>query len=150
MALTAILLLAASCSTDDGDITSGGGNNPYLEPGNDALPSWSVKEGLYDNSEQTMSVVLTLQSELTPYASADDQMCAVIGDEIRAVSKARLRGDSIVYFPLIIASSTGGDAITVKYYCSKLHRIYTKNNWNSFNSDLSPTSSGEYYVVKFF
>lgn len=149
MAFMAILLLATSCSTDDGDINSGD-KNPVLTPGSDARPSWSVKEGLYDESEQTMSVVLKLQSELVPFASADDLMCAVINDEVRAVSTARFRGDSIVYFPLIIASNTGGDPITVKYYNSKLTRIYTKSDWNRFNSDISPTVDGEYYVVKFF
>ncbi len=154
MAFSAILLLTAvSCSTSDDEIS----DDPIepkktidVKPGTDEAPDWTVKENLYTENELTMSVVIKLQNELNSYASTEDQMCAVINDEVRAVSKARQLPDGTIYFPLIIASSIGGEQIAVKYYCSKLKRIYTNSNWQKFNSDISPTADGKYYVVTFF
>jgi len=156
VAMMASLLLTAGCSSSDNEGDDPvvppivDPTNPNLKPGSDTKPDWKVRSGLYDESEQTMSIVVKPQQELADYASADDLMCAVINDEVRAVSTARQLTDGTIYFPLIIAGSTGGEQITLKYFCSKLTRIYTIVNWNTFNADISPTNAGEYYWAKFF
>ncbi len=149
VAFVATLLLTASCSSDS-DEPASPFKNPQLEPGTDAKPSWTVSSGLFDESEQTMSVVLTLQPELAPYASAGDLMCAVVNGEVRGVCSGRQLTDGTVYFPLIIAGNTGGEQIALSYYCQKLQRIYSNSSWNRFNSSLPPTNEGDYYVVTFF
>ncbi len=149
VAFTATLLLTSSCSDSD-EPNNPAYTDPNLKPGSDATPSWKVKSGLYSESEQTMSVVVGLQPELVPYASVNDLMCAVINGEVRAVSSARQQADSIFYFPLVIAGNTGGEQIALSYYCKKLQRIYTNNNWNRFDSSISPTDEGDYYIVTFF
>ncbi len=162
VAMVATLLLTAACSGSDGDspVTPPSPDDPSgkkdtiinenLKPGTDAKPDWKVKEGLYFEDEQTMSISVTPQQELAPYTSTDDLMCAVIDGEIKAVTIAYEQSYGVHYFPLVIASNAGGVQITLKYYCSKLHRIYTLNNWMRFNSAISPLEEGNYYVVSFF
>ncbi len=156
VAMMASLLLTAGCSSSDNEGDDPvvppivDPSNPNLQPGSDAKPDWQVRSGLYEESEQTMSIVVKPQQELAVYASTDDLMCAVINDEVRAVSTARQLTDGTIYFPLVIAGTSGGKMITLKYYCSQLHRIYTKADWLPFNAALSPTDGGQYYTVVFF
>ncbi len=156
VAIMATLLLTAGCSSseneDDNPVVPPivDPSDPNLEPGSDAKPDWQVPVGLYDENEQTMSVVLRPQQALAAYASTDDLMCAVINSEVRAVGTARQLPDGTIYFPLIISGNEGGTTITLQYYCSLLHRIYTKADWLPFNAALSPTDGGQYYTVVFF
>ncbi len=159
VAFTATLLFTSSCSKSDDDRTTPkkeepsspvDPSNPNLQPGSDARPTWQTRSGLYTDNEQTMSVVIKLQDELSSFASADDLMCAVINGEIRAVTAPRQLENGTFYFPLIIAGNTGGEQISLSYYCSKLKRIYTNASWGNFSSTLSPTNEGNYYTVKFF
>jgi len=157
VAMLATLLLTAGCSSSENEednpvvppIVDPSGD-PNLKPGSDAKPDWQVQGGLYDENEQTMSIVVQPQLELAAYASTGDVMGAFINNEVRAVSTARQLGDGTIYFPLVIAGSGGGEQITLKYYCSKLTRIYTKADWVQFSSTISPTDNGQYYAVKFF
>jgi hypothetical protein len=40
--------------------------------------------------------------------------------------------------------------VTLKYYCDKLHRIFTVSDWKEFDSTIQPTDQGTPYVVPFF
>ncbi len=156
VAMMATLLLTAGCSSSENEEDNPvvppivDPSDPNLKPGSDAKPDWQVPGGLYDENEQTMSIVVEPQPELAAYASTDDLMCAVINNEVRAVSTARQLPDGTIYFPLIISGNEGGKMIALKYYCSQLHRIYTKADWGQFNAAISPTENGQFYVVNFF
>ncbi|MBP3227172.1 MAG: hypothetical protein J6M53_00110 [Bacteroidaceae bacterium] len=147
VAFVATLLLAAvSCGSDDKD---GEVVNPNLTVGTASRPSWSVPADLYATFEYTMSVQLIPQAELQPYISDDDLMCAVVDGEVRAVSSLQRTGGE-AYFPLVIAGTSGSGAVTISYYCARLARIYTVQNWQPFTPGLAPTQDGKPYVVTFF
>lgn len=137
-------VLFAACHDDDDK------KNPMLNMGNQARPTWTIREGLYneDNMELTMSVEVTLQDELKVYASDDDLMCATIDGDIRALTSLQRTGGEI-YFPLVIAGSSGSGKVSLSYYCSQLKRIYTIKDWMPFTPNIKPTNDGNPYVVEF-
>ena len=132
-----------SCGDDDKNVTPS-----QLSKGNDERPTWTIRQGLYNEMDLTMGVQVTLQDELLPYASEDDLMCATINGEVRALAEWENTGGEI-YFSLVIAGNGDSDAISLSYYCSKLKRIYTVANWKPFNSGTSPTDNGKPYIVEF-
>ena len=137
-------VLFVACNDDDEE------KNPLLNMGNQSRPTWTIREGLYneDDLDMTMSNQVTLQDELKAYASDDDLMCATIDGEIRALTSLQRTGGEI-YFPLIIAGSSGSSKVTLNYYCSQLKRIYTIVDWMSFIPNIKPTNDGKPYVVEF-
>ena len=149
VALVATLLLGACHSSDDEDSNTNEGVSMIPTAGTDERPSWVVSssEDLLD--EWPMSVQIGIQSELLPYVSQADLMCAVVGGEVRAVSTLRTTGGQH-YFMLPILGNSGEGFVTLKYYCDKLHRIFTVNEWKEFDSSIQPTDQGTPYVVPFF
>ena len=143
VAMTTTLLIATTSCGDDND-----GWKQYLTKGNEARPAWSTPSDIYQTFEFTMAVQVTLQDELLPYASDDDLMCATIGDEVRAVTTLQRTGGE-VYFPLVIAGSSGSGKVSLRYYCAQLRRTYTLDGWMPFTPGISPTQDGLPYVVEF-
>ena len=137
-----LCVLCVSCDDDNDDWKQ------YLTRGNEARPTWSIPSDMYQIFEFTMAVQVTLQDELLPYASDDDLMCATIGDEVRAVTTLQRTGGE-VYFPLVIAGSSGSGKVSLRYYCAQLRRTYTLDGWMPFTPGISPTQDGQPYVVKF-
>ena len=142
--LCVLCAFCVACGDDDEK------TNPLLTTGNDARPTWTVREGLYDEMELTMSAQVTLQDELLPHAGDDDLMCATIDGEVRAVTGLERTGGEI-YFPLVIAGNSGSSSkVTLKYYCSQFKRIYTIVDWMPFTPNIKPTNNdGKPYVVEF-
>ena len=95
-----------------------------------------------------MSVQIGLQTELLPYVSSNDLMCAMIGDEVRAVTPPFETGGQY-YFPLSIMGTNGEGYVILKYYCDQLHRIFTVEQWREFDNSIQPTAEGTPYEVPF-
>ena len=146
VAICATLLLGA-CSSSDDD-TPAHPVNMELKQGNDARPSWQAPD--YRRFEgMTMSIQIGLQKELLPYLSGNDLMCAMLAGEVRAVTPPYETGNQY-YFPLSILGNSSEGSVTLKYYCDKLHRIFTVSDWKEFDSSIEPTIDGTPYDVKFY
>lgn len=147
VALVATLLLGA-CSSDDDD-NQQNQNGSTLTEGTDVRPSWVVSSDASSMDEWPMSVQIGVQSELLPYVSNADLMCAMMNNEVRAVSGLKETGGQF-YFMLPIQGNSGEGNVTLKYYCDKLHRIFTVSDWKEFDSTIQPTDQGTPYEVQFF
>ena len=147
VALVATLLLGA-CSSDDDDSNQQNQNGSTLTVGTDERPSWVVSSDASLLDDWPMSVQIGLQAELLPYVSNADLMCAMLNDEVRAVSGLKETGGQY-YFMLPIQGHSGEGLVTLKYYCDQLHRIFTVNDWKEFDSTIQPTDEGTPYVVPF-
>ncbi len=148
VALVATLLLGA-CSSSDDEESNNNGTGAIPTAGTDERPSWVVPSNGDLLGEWPMSVQIGIQSELLPYVSQADLMCAVLGGEVRAVSSLKETGGQS-YFMLPILGNSGEGFVTLKYYCDKLHRIFTVSEWKEFDSSIQPTDQGTPYVVPFF
>lgn len=115
---------------------------------NDAAPSWSVANA--EDYELTMSMAVKLNPVLARYASSDDLLAAFIGGVCRCVTTPTVYTDSgIATLGLTIIGNAGESGVTLKYYCKRLNRIFTLENWINFNPNLSPTQDGAAYVLPF-
>ena len=135
-------LMLGACSSDSDDPQP---EKTLLTVGADSRPTWTAPD--YSLFELTMSVQVQLQDTLQTYQSDGDLMCAVFEDEVRAVSSPMHTGD-ITYFPLTIAGN-GEGAVTIRYYCDQLHRIYTLEGWADFDPSAAPTGDGGIYHLHF-
>jgi hypothetical protein len=96
----------------------------------------------------SMKVEVQVQDTLTQYVSAQDLLCATIGGEVRAVA-APLQVEDSWLVPLTIASNDAGVAVGLSYYCDQLHRIFTIDNWTTFDASVAPTGKGGIYQPVF-
>lgn len=149
VALVATLLLGACSSSDDDESNEKNETSMTPKEGTDARPSWVVSSDASLQDDWPMSVQIGVQSELLPYVSNADLMCAMLKDEVRAVSDLKETGGQF-YFMLPILGDSGEGNVTLKYYCDKLHRIFTVSDWKEFDSTIQPTDQGTPYVVQFF
>ena len=149
VALVATLLLGACSSSDDDDSNENKGASMTPKEGTDTRPSWVVSSDPDSQDDWPMSVQIGVQSALLPYASSGDLMCAMMKGEVRAVSGLKETGGQF-YFMLPILGSSSEGFVTLKYYCDKLHRIFTVNDWMEFDSHIQPTVQGVPYEVPFF
>lgn len=147
--LAALAIMAGACSSDDDDEPGGGSTDPekpvteYLTPGNDQRPDWRAPDyTLYGGI--TMAVQVELGDTLANYQSGNDLMCAKIGDEVRAVTPPLTTG-GITYYPLSIAGDGTGQAVSLHYYCDRLHRIFTIKDWATFDASTKPTGESSLY-----
>ncbi len=151
VAIVATLLLTACSSSDDSNQTPPTPPTPEkTEPaeGTDQRPTWQAPD-ISGFEGMTMTVQIGIQEELLPYVSANDLMCAMLKGEVRAVAILEKTG-SQYYFPLSILGSSSEGMVTLKYYCDKLHRIFTVENWKEFDSTIPPTQNGVPYSAKFY
>ena len=143
--LACLTLVVGACSSD-GD----GAESPHaslLLSGNDERPAtWFLPD--YSLFEMTMSVQVQLGDTLVYFQSDEDQMCATIGGEVRAVTGALTTGD-VACFPLVIAGGSDDESVSLCYYCARLHRIYMLNDWATFDSATVPTGTSGIYRPKF-
>jgi hypothetical protein len=162
VAIMAALLLTAACSSDDSTSTTPEPKpdtpevdpmeqriKECLEPGNEARPSWTMDNSLYELYEQTMAVKVVPQKFLQDYISDDDLLCATIGNQVRAVSNAK-KTNGKYYFALIVAGNGNEGNVTINYYCSRLKRMYIAKDWVEFNTDLTPSFLGDPFEVVFY
>ena len=120
-------------------------NEKKLEQGNDQRPNWQSPN--YDAYEMTMSVEIVLQDTLQAYASSQDLLCATINGEVRGIALPKQVGDEWV-FPLTVGSNDGSIAISLSYYCDRLHRIFT-TPWTRFDASAMPMGVGGIYEPTF-
>ena len=151
--LSATLLFTACGSSDDGNGNSG--TKPVdptekktPQPGTDARPNW-VGPDISLFGDDPMTVQIALQEELQPYVSSGDLMCAKLIGEVRAVSELYESYDQ-KHFRLSIYGSSNEGSVTLCYYCQKLSRIFTIENWKGFDASTPPTDGGTPYVPTFF
>ena len=147
--LSATLLFTACSSSDDNDTKPVEAIDPTVpQPGTDAQPTWTAPDiSLFGGDSMTVQVAL--QDELLPYASNEDLMCAKLNGEVRAVSNL-YESYGQIHFRLAIYGSSSEGAVTLCYYCQKLSRIFTVENWKNFDASLAPTEEGTPYVPTFF
>ncbi len=131
VALVATLLLGACSSSDDDDSNENKGASMTPKEGTDTRPSWVVSSDPDSQDDWPMSVQIGVQSALLPYVSSGDS-----GGQY--------------YFMLPILGSSSEGSVTLKYYCDKLHRIFTVTDWKEFDSTIQPTDQGTPYEVPFF
>ena len=151
VALSAILLFAACSSSDNNDP----GTKPDVptekktpQPGTDARPNWTAPDiSLF--GDDPMTVQIALQEELQPYVGSGDLMCAKLNGEVRAVSNL-YESYGQKHFRLSIYGSSDEGAVTLCYYCQQLSRIFTIENWKTFDASMAPTEAGTPYVPTFF
>lgn len=146
------LMFSVACSSGDDDVDPTPDPEPkseteqliqtYLEPGSEERPSWTMDISLYQQFEQTMAMQVVPQYFLKDYVGDGDLVAAFIGDQVRAVT-APEKTAGHYYFPLVIAGNGSEGTLIVKYYCSKLHRIYTSLVKYKFDADYRPTDLGE-------
>ena len=149
LALAALAFLAWGCASDSDSTSEPQPPTPpaptEIEAGTDVRPSWTAPN--YNLFEQIMSVNVQLQDTLVKYASTEDLLCATIGNEVRGVAIAVQNGNQWK-FPLTIGSNEAGVAVSLSYYCDKLHRIFT-TQWTQFDATVAPTGQGGIYLPKF-
>lgn len=137
--LLASLALCA-CSSDEGEVEV---TPSFLLQGTDARPtSWIAPD--YSLYELTMSVQVQLGDTLVKFQSEQDLMCATIAGEVRAVEGPRSTMGE-VYYPLVIAGNGSEQSITLHYYCDRLHRIYTIQDWAVYDPSAAPTGENGLY-----
>jgi len=56
---------------------------------------------------------------------------------------------TVDYFPLVIAGNGNEGAMTLSYYCDRLHRIYSIPNWSTFNPSIAPSGNSGIYRPEF-
>ena len=169
VAIMAALLLTVACSCDDSTTTDPvpqpDPDTPVVDPmeqrikectapGSDARPSWVMDTSLYDQFEQTMAIQVVPQKFLEEYISDDDLICAMAGDQIRALSGAE-KTDGKYYFPLVVAGNGNeGEIPTMQIEVSADGENWTKlgdvnyslikRNWK--RTKVSYEENGEVYV----
>lgn len=145
--LLAILPLAWGCGSDDDDaVDPDQPKNPELTVGNAVRPEWTDPN--YHAFELYMSAQFRLQDLFDEYVSDKDLLCALINDEVRAVT-APENGEGGIYFPLVIAANSSDNMVSIAYYCDKLQRIFTIDSWHQFDTSLPPTQDGQPYLLEF-
>lgn len=136
-----LTLSLVSCSKDNDDTEPEA--TSILQPGNDSRPTtWTAPN--YSLFEYRMAVQVQLGDTLAAFQSSADLMCAKIGGEVCAVAEPQSTG-GVIYYPLHIAGDGSDQTISLHYYCDQLHRIYTINNWATFNASAAPTGDTGFY-----
>ena len=141
LAIAALAFMAWGCSSDE-DVTPA-----WLQQGSDARPTtWTAPD--YSLYELTMSLQVQLGDALAAYQSNADLMCATVNGEVRAVTPP-MSNMGIVYYPLTIVGNSNNQMVSLHYYCDRLHRIYTINNWAQFDPSTIPTGESGIYRPRF-
>ena len=147
LALAALAFMAWGCSSSDDDQP----NPPVsqsIQEGNDTRPDWLSHAPNYDLFEQTMTTVdVWLQDTLQAYASANDLLCAKVGDEIRGVAQPE-QINGLWKFTITVGSNDTEEKIMLYYYCDKLHRIFSIF-WMTFDASIKPTGTDGIYQPEF-
>ena len=108
--------------------------DPLLEPGSASSPEWK-----YEPSRQTygsMTAIVSIPVLFADYVSAGDKM-AIFGPDGKVLSSATpLESDNNKYL-LYIEQPAQGAALTMKWYCDKLHRIYEAKSFPDFAVDAT-------------
>ncbi|MCQ2324664.1 MAG: hypothetical protein MJZ58_00535 [Paludibacteraceae bacterium] len=108
--------------------------DPLLEPGSASTPEWK-----YEPSRQTygsMTAIVSIPVLFADYVSAGDKM-AVFGQDGKVLSSATPLESYNNKYLLYIEQPAQGSALTMKWYCDKLHRIYEAKSFPNFAVDAT-------------
>ena len=145
--LLAVLTMLWGCSSDsdDGDKLEGSSFAPVEKPSwtidmmaNDPVPTWQAPDP--SKYESSMFIMVCLEEQLARYASDDDMMTVLIGDECRAKPAPLHKSDSgKCYFVLKIdGNSTERDvSLSLCYYAAKIHHLFNFCAIQSFAYDIT-------------
>jgi hypothetical protein len=145
--LLAVLTMLWGCSSDsdDGDKLEGSSFAPVEKPSwtidmmaNDPVPTWQAPDP--SKYESSMFIMVCLEEQLARYASDDDMMTVLIGDECRAKPAPLHKSDSgKCYFVLKIdGNSTDRDvSFSLCYYAAKIHHLFKLSATQTFASDIT-------------
>ena len=107
---------------------------------NDPIPDWQEPD--VSNFENWMFIIVKMQKELVPYVSEDDIMAVFINDELRGLTNVAINLDENgtqdyldQYFILKVyghGESEQPEKFTNKYYCAKLHQLFTIEGMDKF------------------
>jgi hypothetical protein len=145
--LLAVLTMLWGCSSDsdDGDKLEGSSFVSAEKPSwtidmmaNDPVPTWQAPDP--SKYESSMFIMVCLEEQLARYASDDDMMTVLIGDECRAKPAPLHKSDSgKCYFVLKIdGNSTDRDvSFSLCYYAAKIHHLFKLSATQTFASDIT-------------
>lgn len=108
--------------------------DPLLEPGSASTPEWK-----YEPSRQTygsMTAIVSIPVLFADYASAGDKM-AIFGSDGKVLSSSAPQSTNLSRYLLYIEQPAQGSALTMQWYCDKLHRIYEAKSFPAFVLDAS-------------
>jgi hypothetical protein len=147
LAIAALAFMAWGCSSgsDDTTTTPPVPEQKEIAAGTDARPAWVAPD--YNLYEQLMYVEVQLEDKLQTYASANDLMAAMIGNEVRGLAAPMQEGGRWL-FPMNMVSDESGVKVSLAYYCDKLHRIFTID-WTTFDANMAPTGESAVYKPTF-
>ena len=143
--LTAVLTLAWGC-TKESDSTTGGTHYTVTDAptapqwdvirdmdwtSDEARPDWTDPDPLL--FESTMILQVKLDEDLIAYASSQDLMAVMLGNECRAVSMCNVKGGDepvVAYFIMAIKGNSNERDVpmSVHYYCAKLRQTFVMND----------------------
>ena len=145
--LLAVLTMLWGCSSDsdDGDKLEGSSFVPVEKPSwtidmmaSDPVPTWQAPDP--SKYESSMFIMVCLEEQLARYASDDDMMTVLIGDECRAKPAPLHKSASgKCYFVLKIdGNSTDRDVpFSLCYYAAKIHHLFKLSTTQTFASDIT-------------
>ena len=145
--LLAVLTMLWGCSSDsdDGDKLEGSSFVPVEKPSwtidmmaSDPVPTWQAPDP--SKYESSMFIMVCLEEQLARYASDDDMMTVLIGDECRAKPAPLHKSASgKCYFVLKIdGNSTDRDvSFSLCYYAAKIHHLFKLSTTQTFASDIT-------------
>ena len=108
--------------------------DPLLEPGSASTPEWK-----YEPSHQTygsMTAIVSIPVLFADCVSAGDKM-AVFGQDGKVLSSGAPQSTNPSRYLLYIEQPAQGSALTMQWYCDKLHRIYEAKSFPAFVLDAS-------------
>ena len=146
MLLTVLTMLwGCSSDSDDGNKLEGSSFAPVVKPSwtidmmaSDPVPTWQAPDP--SKYESSMFIMVCLEEQLARYASDDDKMTVLIGDECRAKPAPLHKDDSgKCYFVLKIdGNSTDRDvSFSLCYYAAKIHHLFKLSSTQTFASDIT-------------
>lgn len=141
--LTAALLMAWGCSSDDNDEPQGGGNFTVtpVQPApkwavdwtwNSPVPEWQEPDPT--RFECSMNMLVELNSDLASYSTNADQMAMFIGGECRGLSYRNIVRDGDVIFLVHVkgTSEEAGQPMELHYYSAGAGQLFTDPNMPPF------------------
>lgn len=134
-----VLLFSLNVHAYDAEVD---GNPLDISEGTDTKPDWIKPDYMMYECITTLQVLLG--DTLVNFQSDDDLMCAVINNEVRAITTPQKTAGETYYLLSIVSNSSEGK-VTLKYYCAQLHRIYTITDW----ADLDSIAGSTIYRPKF-
>lgn len=136
--ITTALTFMWGCGSDNEIVPSGDGPTPVSE-----APQWKVEFSLpkgqagkpdwkqvdFYQFENTMTIVLHLEDEMTPFLTEGDQMAGIVNGEVREIANIQLTSDAegqprSNLFMLLVPFADDDLFVDLYYYNAKTNQTY--------------------------